>query len=506
MDMNAGAIGTVVSTEDGPNSTNFWFVINGPARKGQFVAVDTAEGRMIARISDIVKTNRYFERAESVQEFERSGKPLNELFPSDRWEYLVGECVALGVQNKEMLTRSAFPPSPGNKVFVADNETLSKFFGLDLEKGLALGNVEHHDLPVRLNMTRLLQKHTAILAISGAGKSYFTSVLMEELLDRKKENGQMAVIVIDTHGEYAGFSDDPQYGNRADTIISRDFKIGVPGMSASVIGSIIPHMTSVQRRELNKLLGKLNEEKRGTAFDLRDVLASLNDEELIKNAATRSILYTYLHELDATNLFGAFDNPSLQKLATPGHLTVIDISDMTVLKEKQILVAYVARKLFEARRAGAIPPFLLVVEEAHNFAPEGTSREGAISRSVIEKIAREGRKFHACLCLISQRPIQLSTTALSQCNTHCILRVTNPYDLDHIGKSSEGLTADVLKTISSLRVGEALIVGEAVNFPLFLKVRERKSKKSERGIPLEKACTDFTETHVQRQKDMAAFI
>jgi DNA helicase HerA-like ATPase len=64
----------------------------------------------------------------------------------------------------------------------------------------------------------------------------------------------------------------------------------------------------------------------------------------------------------------------------------------------------------------------------------------------------------------------------------------------------------VLKTISSLRVGEALIVGEAVNFPLFLKVRERKSKKSERGIPLEKACTDFTANHEQRQKDMAAFI
>jgi DNA helicase HerA-like ATPase len=179
---------------------------------------------------------------------------------------------------------------------------------------------------------------------------------------------------------------------------------------------------------------------------------------------------------------------------------------MTVLKEKQILVAYVARKLFEARRAGAIPPFLLVVEEAHNFAPEGTSREGAISRSIIEKIAREGRKFHACLCLVSQRPIQLSTTALSQCNSHIILRVTNPYDLDHIGKSSEGLTADVLKTISSLRVGEALIVGEAVKFPQILKLRERKSKKSERGIPLEKACTDFTAVREQRQKDMAAFI
>jgi len=500
------AIGTIISTRDEPNSNSFCFVINGDAKKGQFVSVETKEGKMIARISDIIKMNRYFERAESVQEFERSGKPLTELFPAERWEYLVGRCMALGVQKGKTLTRSAFPPSPGSKVYIADNETLSNFFGLDPEKGLFLGKMEHHELPVKLNLTRFLQKHLAILAISGAGKSYLASVLMEELLDRKEEHGNLAIVVIDTHGEYLGFSEDPKYRDRTNVVLGRDFKIGVPGMSAAVVSSIIPHMTSVQKRELNKLLAKLNEEKRGSIFDLRDALALLEDDKIIKNKPTRSILYTYLHDLDSTGLFGGYDNPSLHKLARPGHLTIIDISDMTGLREKQIVVAYMARKLFEARRAGAVPPFLLIVEEAHNFAPEGVHREGAISRPIIQKIAREGRKFHACLCLISQRPIQLNTTALSQCNTHCILRVTNPYDLDHIGKSSEGLTSDVLKSISSLRVGEALIVGEAVNFPLFLKVRERRSKKSERGKALEQACIEFSKAAKEKLKDTEAFI
>jgi len=64
----------------------------------------------------------------------------------------------------------------------------------------------------------------------------------------------------------------------------------------------------------------------------------------------------------------------------------------------------------------------MLFEEAHNFAEDSAPSP---SRSVIEKIAREGRKFHCSLGLISQRPVRLSTTALSQCNTQFILRVTN---------------------------------------------------------------------------------
>ena len=121
-------------------------------------------------------------------------------------------------------------------------------------------------------------------------------------------------------------------------------------------------------------------------------------------------------------------------------------------------------------------------------------------KSIIQKIAREGRKFHASLCLISQRPIQLSTTALSQCNTHIILRVTNPYDLEHIGKSSEGLTRDVMDTISSLRVGEALIVGEAVNYPLFVRVRPRQSRPSEHSIDMEAAAIRYMSSSKRRRR------
>jgi uncharacterized protein len=495
------SIGTVISSVEGPSSSGFSFIVDENARKGQFVIVETVEGRAVARISSIIKTNRYFERAESVQEFERSGKSLTDMFPTDRWEYLVADAVVLGVYAVNgMLTRSCFPPSPGSKVRLADNDTLFKFFGLDFD-GLKLGTVEHHDLDVSLNLTKLLQKHLAVLAISGGGKSYFVSCLLEELLDRKKPGP--AVIVIDTHGEYTGFADDPKYSKNVVVVSGRKFRIGVPGLSANYFSEFLSGMSSVQRRELNKFLSMVSTKYRNSPYDIKTILSEIEGSDI--KSTTKGILYTLLLDLSTTKLFGSYDNPSLKTLARAGHLTVVDISDMVSQKEKQIVVTYLARKLFNARRAGIIPPFTLVVEEAHNFVPETATREHAISRGIIQTIAREGRKFNASLCLISQRPIQLSTTALSQCNTHIILRVTNPYDLDHIGKSSEGLTKDVLKTISSLRVGEALIVGEAVNYPLFLKVRERKSIPNEKGMPLEKACEEFCKESEQMKKDLEAF-
>ncbi|MFB6217265.1 MAG: ATP-binding protein, partial [Candidatus Aenigmatarchaeota archaeon] len=162
-----------------------------------------------------------------------------------------------------------------------------------------------------------------------------------------------------------------------------------------------------------------------------------------------------------------------------------------------------AQRFFALRRQGSVPPFLYLVEEAHNFAP---GEKPAPSKGVIEKIAREGRKFHASLGLISQRPVRLSTTALSQCNTKLVMRVTNPNDLEHISQSSEGITSDVRGQIPGLKTGEAIVMGEAVNYPTFIDVRERKSKESKAGEGLEDAINDWKQQEEQEDKDAEAFM
>ncbi len=499
-------IGTVISSSEGPSTYKFDFVIKEdsgkiPVNKGQFIQLKSEEGTLIGRVDEVFKTNRYFMQAESVREFEKTGRPLNEMFPVDRWEYLVAKTTPLGVYDSKRIKRVTYPPSPGTVVEKIDKKILTKFLGLD-ENGLNIGEITFHDLDAKLNLTKMFQKHLAVLAISGAGKSYMTSVLLEELLERSDCLGKPAVIVIDPHGEYNGFSKDPKYKNKTNLYTKNDISIGISKMSPYRIMEFLPHMSSAQKRELTKIVKKLMKKKKSYGFkDLISEIKSSDTKQVIKDT-----MISWLEQLRNSRIFTNYTRPNVKSLAQPGKLSILDISDFVSRRDKQMIVTYLARKLFWLRRTNQIPPFILVIEEAHQFCPEGVKKSGSISRSIIETIAREGRKFHASLVLISQRPIQLSTTALSQCNTHIIMRVTNPYDLDHIGKSSEGVTKDVLRTIPGLRVGEALIVGEAVNYPLLIRVRERKSKESDKGIKFEEALKNYSGSNRVKDKDIDAFM
>ncbi|MFW9952328.1 MAG: hypothetical protein ACFFKA_19585, partial [Candidatus Thorarchaeota archaeon] len=61
----------------------------------------------------------------------------------------------------------------------------------------------------------------------------------------------------------------------------------------------------------------------------------------------------------------------------------------------------------------------------------------------------------------------MSSTALSQANSKMILNIKNPYDLKHLMDSSENITKDYAKMISNLAVGEMLLMGSAINYPVF---------------------------------------
>ena len=503
-------LGTVVATVDGPSPSKFTFVVteNGcrmPVRQGQFVEVETEEGRVIAFVTGLIKTNRYFMRAESVKEYERGGRPLTAIFPADRWEYLIAEAQALGVQGENRLERTTFPPSPGQKVCEAEPEALMRFLGLNQDGGVELGKLRHHEVPVRLDLTKLLRKHVAVLAMSGAGKSHFASVVVEELLDRLPERGRVAVVVIDVHGEYVGLAES--FSDRVSIVKGRELRIGVPNLSPWQFKEFVPDMSDVQARELQRVLSKLQAEMRSgkEPFGLDEVIAHVERDERIHKQLQQALL-GWLFNLRSLDLFDRADYPSWESIVEPGKAVIVDLSDITSLRKKQMLVAYAARRLFNARKRGRVPPFMLCLEEAHQFCPSSESKRAAISRSIIETLAREGRKFYASLVLISQRPVRLSTTVLSQANTNIILRITNPYDLEHIKQSSEAITGEVADMISSLPVGEALIAGEAVNHPIFVRVKQRRSRESAHGASLEEVAKEFERRSGREREDAKAFM
>ncbi len=489
-------LGTVVCREETPNTSSFYFVADKEVKVkvGLFIQVKVKQGLLIGRIEEITKTNRYFMQPETISNYETS---INSNFPTDKWEFLLCKVYCLGILDK-IIKRANYPVSPGELVYMAEDEHLKKLFKFD-ERGLHLGEIESHHLEVNLNMNRVFQKHLAILALSGAGKSYATCVLMEELLNRGDDQGKAGILVIDPHGEYSCFAYDKNFSDKTNLIKGKDIRIGLPHLPNYYFKLFLPNLSFVQERDLIKVVSELK--KTEDVFGIKEIIAGIEENENIKQA-TKEVLFANLSSLNSLRLFGYYDTPSIYSMIVPGQMTIVDLSEMTNNRKRQMIVAYFLRELFNKRIMRKVPPFVAFIEEAHNFAPERSGKEN-FSKGIIEKIAREGRKFNGLLCLISQRPVHLSTTSLSQCNTHMYLRITNPYDLKHIGESSEGLTSELLKSITSLEVGEAVLVGEASSLPLFVKVRNKKVMDMETSRSLEDDCIAYLEKSEKKKKDVS---
>ncbi len=495
--MKTESLGTIVCTEDGPSTEKIEFVIGNrnelstekqiPIHVGQYVSINAEEGLVIAHIEQIYKTNRYFSQIDAVHEFTRSGKAFGAIFPIDRWEYVLAEAKPLGIFTNGQVQRVTYPPSPGAIVSAPDYKILSEFLGFS-KGGIHLGHLLFHDIPATFNLSKMYQKHVALLAMSGAGKSYAASVMLEELLSRKPAQGRPTILVIDVHGEYTGLAESQgtkgkTFEDQITVIRSPLVEIATPRMSAKAFATYSPDMGTIQVRELTRIIRSLRTARKGQPYDIGDLTIALEQDPSI-NVRTREALLGWLDNLQSLRLFGKTSTPEWSKLMKPGQAVILNLSETVSLQKKQIIVDAVLRHLFDLRRDGIIPPAIVFLEEAHQFCPEAR-RALAFSKGILETVAREGRKYNLSLCIISQRPVRLSTTVLSQCGTNIFLRITNPYDLDHIRATSEKITKATLTSISSLTVGEALVVGQATRFPVFIQVRERATKETAFGEDFE---------------------
>ena len=311
------------------------------------------------------------------------------------------------------------------------------------------------------------------------------------MLSRKADQGRVAIVLFDVHGEYKGFgAEKSPFFKDVNVFPGGLIQFATSSMSARQFAIYEPQITTAQSRDLSKVLTQFYHEKvrQGENYVIADIIDELEKNEQM-NVRSKEALIGWLYSLENTRLFGAAENPDLKNILKPGKITIFDLSEFTSIKLKQMIVSYILFRIFEMRKKNETPPTTVILEESHQFCPEARL-DRAISKSIIETIAREGRKFFTSIVLVSQRPVKLSTTALSQCNTHVIMRILNPYDLDYIGRSSEGIDRSTMNSITSLGVGEAIIVGNAVNHPIFVKVRKRKTTTMETET-LEESAKNF---------------
>jgi DNA helicase HerA-like ATPase len=163
------------------------------------------------------------------------------------------------------------------------------------------------------------------------------------------------------------------------------------------------------------------------------------------------------------------------------HVVIIDLS-LLAAEVLENVTALIGRLILEflqrlgesggQSQRGSLP-IVLVLEEAQNYI--GETRHGdepSISRTVFERIAREGRKYGLGLLVASQRPSELSTTVLSQCSSFIVHRLQNPEDLRYFKQIVPGIYEPLLDQLPALAPQTALVLGECVRAPALVRIRE----------------------------------
>lgn len=128
-------------------------------------------------------------------------------------------------------------------------------------------------------------------------------------------------------------------------------------------------------------------------------------------------------------------------------------------------------KVWQTKAQRNADPLLIVCEEAHRYVPDRGEAQYREAQDAVRRIAKEGRKYGLGLMLVSQRPSDVESTVLSQCNSWVVLRLTNGRDQEHVSKFLPDSLAGITKILSSLARREAIFVGEAAALPARVRIR-----------------------------------
>lgn len=136
------------------------------------------------------------------------------------------------------------------------------------------------------------------------------------------------------------------------------------------------------------------------------------------------------------------------------------------------IVKIMSRILFEFStnlKERASIPFHLFIEEAHRYVVQDNDNF-LLGYNIFERIAKEGRKYGVILDLISQRPVEISETVISQMSNFLILKMTHPRDLEYIEKMLPNISNDIINKLNSLQSGTLVAFGNAYKIPLMIKM------------------------------------
>lgn len=191
-----------------------------------------------------------------------------------------------------------------------------------------------------------------------------------------------------------------------------------------------------------------------------------------KLADKRWEIFTNYDELGIQSIQSWFNTLGFRKKKNMQKITVLDLS-MLSHEVLPFICSVIGRILLETREklepnSRYSNPWLIVLEEAHNYARPARQIEDrgqSLSRRAFERIAKEGRKFGLSLIVASQRPSEISPTIISQCANFLSHRLQNPDDIDHFRRIIPKQAQRLLDQVTVLASGEAIAFGSAMHVP-----------------------------------------
>ncbi len=396
------------------------------------------------------------------------------------------------------------PPESGSPIYIAEDELLARVLSKKQtgEIGSAhIGWLLSRDpgaVPVNLDVRSITSTHLAIIAGTGAGKSYLASVLIEEMM---KPYNRACVLIVDPHGEYSTLDEmmghqefcADGYQPEVHIVHPDQIRVRVSSLELSDFRYLLPNLSEKMHFRLGQTYYAVKR-KYGDRWTLGHFMTTLRsgneeqaitdpqkDTELDEDPTIGGLVWRVRSVFEASRIFHDSEHLPLEKLFRPGQCTVLQLNEIDQ-REQQLVVATLLRRLWRARmdtekglsREGQdsyLPyPAFVLIEEAHNYAPANAE---VVTTSILKTILSEGRKFGVAVGLISQRPGKLDSDVLSQCMTQCIMRIVNPIDQARIAESVESVGRDLLHELPALSKGQVIIAGGAVNTPLLCRVRPR---------------------------------
>lgn len=412
-----GDMGAVFAIDDDGLASRIRDTLTGEGPASQVIGI-VAEGSSIASIRFQVMQGVLLEEGMVVFAVIRGERVYYQILDASTHEETFQQN-PLGVQVASATQLGCYDEDAGFKKYPWLPEMNHPLFLLSPDKTssealrageFVVGSVPSTPFGVRVVLDDLIRYHTAVLGVTGTGKTELTLDIIRVALDHNAK-----VFCVDLTGEYS-----TRLADRTPT------SIGLPLAAGS---------------DLEQKLFAVETGTYGAPAEKAALKAFLD-----------SIKPQIALQIDE------FLSQDEQRLG------IFELAEITNTKATlRTTELYLSAIMDWARKHRNIEQILIVLEEAHTIIPENYSSgfdaetQWVVGR--IGQIALQGRKYGVGLLLVSQRTALVSKTILSQCNTFFTHALIDKTSLDFL---SSVYSPEHVRVLPNLRFLEFMAHGKAV--------------------------------------------